>query len=133
MRENQFRSTGICLIADSDSEGVTMGDMSVKERRMSQRFRVRWPIHITTTDGAMLEETEDVGLGGAFIRCKKPSLPGQKILLTFENPSGTAKFIIAQVAWTNLESQGSSDKPIGMGIEFMQFFSAQQPTEKSRE
>jgi Tfp pilus assembly protein PilZ len=81
----------------------------------------------------MLEETEDVGLGGAFIRCKKPPPPDQKILLTFENPSGKAQFVLAKVAWTNLESQGSSDKPIGMGIQFMQFLSTQQPTEKSRE
>ena len=109
-----------------------MRDMSARERRMSQRFRVRWPIYISTTDRAMLEETEDVGLGGAFIRCKKPPLPGQKILLSFDNPSGAAKFVLAKVAWTNLESQGSSDKPVGMGIEFMQFFGTQQPMEKSR-
>jgi len=110
-----------------------MREMSVKERRKDQRFRVRWPIYITAADGSMLEETEDVGLGGAFIRCKKPPPPDQKILLTFENPSGKAQFVLAKVAWTNLESQGSSDKPIGMGIQFMQFLSTQQPTEKSRE
>ena len=105
-----------------------MREMSVNERRMSQRFRVRWPIYVTAADGAMLEETEDVGLGGAFIRCKKPPPPDQKILLTFENPSGKAQFVLAKVAWTNPESQGSSDKPIGMGIQFMQFLSTQQPT-----
>ena len=110
-----------------------MREMSVQEQRMYQRFQVRWPIHILAADGSMLGETEDVSLGGAFIRCKKPPPPDQKILLTFENPSGKAKFVLAKVAWTNLESQDSSDKPIGMGIQFMQFFSTQQPTEKSRE
>ena len=110
-----------------------MREMSVKERRMSQRFRVRWPIYITAADGAMLEETEDVGLGGAFIRCKKPPPPDQKILLTFENHSSTMQFVLARVAWTNLESQGSNDKPIGMGIQFMQFLSTQHPREKNRE
>jgi len=110
-----------------------MREMSVKERRMSQRFRVRWPIYITAADGAMLEETEDVGLGGAFIRCKKPPPPDQKILLTFENHSSTMQFVLARVAWTNLESRGSSDKPVGMGVQFMQFLSTQQSGEKSSE
>jgi Tfp pilus assembly protein PilZ len=110
-----------------------MREMSVKERRMDQRFQVRWPIYITAADGAMLEETEDVSLGGAFIRCKKPPPPDQKILLTFENHSSTMQFVLAKVAWTNLESQGSSDKPIGMGIQFMQFLSTQHPREKNRE
>jgi hypothetical protein len=96
-----------------------MREMSVKQRRMDQRFRVRWPIYITAANGSMLGETEDVSLGGAFIRCKKPPPPDQKILLTFENHSSTMQFVLAKVAWTNLESQGSRDKPTGMGVQFL--------------
>jgi hypothetical protein len=110
-----------------------MREMSVQEQRMYQRFQVRWPIHILAADGSMLGETEDVSLGGAFIRCKKPPPPEQKILLTFENHSSTMQFVLARVAWTNLESRGSSDKPVGMGVQFMQFLSTQQPGEKSSE
>ena len=110
-----------------------MREMSVEERRMDRRFGVRWPVSVLTADEAMLGETEDVSLYGAFIRCKKPPLPDQKILLTFENTSSEAKFVLAKVAWTNLESQGSSDKPIGMGIQFLQFLRSPRSREKVRD
>ena len=96
-----------------------MREMSVKERRMDQRFQIRWPIHILAADGTRQGETEDISLGGAFIRCDKPPPPDEKVLVTFENPSGSMQFVLAKVAWTNLESQASSDKPIGMGIQFI--------------
>ena len=96
-----------------------MREMSVKERRMDQRFQIRWPIHILAADGTRQGETEDISLGGAFIPCEKPPPPSEKVLLTFENPSGSMQFVLAKVAWTNLESKASSDKPIGMGIQFI--------------
>jgi hypothetical protein len=116
-----------------DSGRVIMREMSVKEQRMDQRFQIRWPIHILAADGAMRGETEDISLGGAFIRCEKPLPPDEKVLLTFGNPSGNMQVVFAKVAWKNLESRGSSDKPVGMGIQFMQFLSAPRPREKSRE
>jgi Tfp pilus assembly protein PilZ len=54
-------------------------------------------------------------------------------LLTFENPSGSKQFVLAKVAWTNPESQASSDKPIGMGIQFIQFLNTPRPREKSKD
>jgi hypothetical protein len=110
-----------------------MREMSVKERRIDQRFQIRWPMHILAADGSRKGETEDISVGGAFIRCDKPPPPDEKVLLTYENPSGSMQFVLAKVAWTNLESRGSSDKPIGMGIQFMQFLSTPRPREKSRE
>jgi hypothetical protein len=110
-----------------------MREMSVEERRMDQRFQVRWPIHILAADGSRRGETEDISLGGAFIRCEKPPPPDEKVLLTLGNPSGNMQFVLAKVAWTNLESRGSSDKPVGMGIQFMQFLSTPRSREKSRE
>jgi Tfp pilus assembly protein PilZ len=89
-------------------------------------------MHILAADGSRRGETEDISLGGAFIRCEEPPPPGEKILLTFENHSNTMRYVLARVAWTNLESQGSRDKPIGMGIQFMHFLRTQQPGEKSR-
>jgi hypothetical protein len=65
------------------------------EKRQHGRTAVRLPIHILAADGSRQGETEDISLGGAFIRCEK------------------------RVVWTNLESQGSSNKPIGMGVEFL--------------
>jgi hypothetical protein len=110
-----------------------MREMSVKERRMSQRFQIRWPIHILAADGARRGETEDMSLGGAFIHCDKPPPSGEKVLVTFENPSGSMQVILAKVAWTNLESESRSDKPVGMGIQFMQFLRTSRPKESNRE
>jgi hypothetical protein len=89
---------------------TTMKKMSVRERRIDQRFQVRWPIHILAADGSRRGKTEDVSLGGAFIRCEKPPPLDEKVLLTYENPSG--------------------DKPIGMGVEFLQFLSSPRPLER---
>ena len=110
-----------------------MGEVSIKERRMDQRFQVRFPIHILAADGTRQGETEDMSLGGAFIRCDKPPPPDEKVLVTFENPSGSMQYVLAKVAWTNLQSEGRSDKPIGMGIQFMDFLSTPRPKESSRE
>jgi hypothetical protein len=89
------------------------------EKRQHGRTAVRLPIHILAADGSRQGETEDISLGGAFIRCEKPPPPDEKVLLTYENLSGNKQFVIARVVWTNLESQGSSNKPIGMGVEFL--------------
>ena len=110
-----------------------MGEMSVPERRMDQRFQIRWPIHLLAANGSKHGETEDISLGGAFIRCEKPLPPDERVLVTFDNPSGMAQFVLARVAWTNLESLGTSDKPTGMGIQFLQFLSTPRSREKSRE
>ena len=108
-----------------------MREMSVEERRMDQRFQVRWPIHILAVGGSRRGETEDISLGGAFIRCEKPLPPDEKVLLTFGNPSGNMQVVFAKVAWTNLESRGSSDKPVGMGVQFMQFLSTSRPRKRA--
>jgi hypothetical protein len=89
------------------------------EKRQHGRTAVRLPVHILAADGSRQGETEDISLGGAFIRCKKPPPPDAKVLLTYEDLNGNKQAVTARVVWTNLESQGSSNKPIGMGVEFL--------------
>ena len=115
------------------SQETTMKEISYRERRTDKRYQIRWPIHIHTAEGTSRAETEDMSLGGAFLRCVKPPSPDEKVLLTFENPSGSKQLVLAKVAWTNLESQASSDKPIGMGIQFIQFLGTPRPRENSKE
>ena len=105
--------------------------MSGKEQRIHPRRQVRWPVSILAADGSRRGETEDISLGGAFIRCEKPPPPDEKVLLTYESPSGSMRFVLARVAWTNLESEGSSDKPIGMGIQFLHLLSTSRPVERA--
>ena len=100
--------------------------MSTKEQRMHPRRQVRWPVSVLAADGLRRGETEDVSLGGAFIRCEKPPRPNEKVLLTFEDWSSSMR-VFAQVAWTNLESEDSRDKPTGMGVQFLQLLSTSRP------
>ena len=96
--------------------------MSAKEQRMHPRRQVKWPVSVLTADGLRRGETEDISLGGAFIRCEKPPRPKEKVLLTFKDHSSSMR-IFAQVAWTNFASEDSSDKPTGMGVRFLKFLS----------
>ena len=102
--------------------------MSGKERRMYPRLRVRWAVSIQAADGLRQGEMEDISLGGAFIRCDKPPRPNEKVLLTYKDRSHNIK-VLAQVAWTNRESGSIGDKPIGMGVQFLQFLGTPQPAE----
>jgi Tfp pilus assembly protein PilZ len=100
--------------------------MSEKEQRIHPRRQVSWSVSILATNGLRRGETVDIGLGGAFIRCEKPPRPNEKVLLTFEDWSSSMR-VFAQVAWTNLASEDSRDKPTGMGVRFLQFLSASRP------
>ena len=104
--------------------------MSGKEQRMHPRRQVRWPVSILAADGLTRWKTGDISLGGAFIRCEKPPLPNEKVLLTFEDNSSSMR-VFAQVAWTNLASEDSRDKPNGMGVQFLQLLSTSRPIERA--
>ena len=114
-------------------ETTTVKEISYIERRTDKRYQIRWPIHIHTAEGLRRAETEDISLGGAFVRCNKPPSPDEKVLLTFENPSGSKQFVLAKVAWTHSEPQAGSDKPIGMGIQFIQFLNTPRSRENIKE
>ena len=103
--------------------------MNVTEKRKYPRIRVRQAVSIKAAKGLKRGETEDISLGGAFIRCEKPPRENEKVLLTFQDHSSNT-LVLAQVVWTNYESQGSGDKPTGMGVQFLQFFNDQHSTER---
>jgi Tfp pilus assembly protein PilZ len=101
-----------------------------KEQRIHPRRQVRWSVSVLAANGLRRGETEDISLGGAFIRCEKPPRPNEKVLLTFEDWSSSMR-VFAQVAWINLASEDSRDKPTGMGVKFLQFLSASRSVERA--
>ena len=103
--------------------------MNVKERRKYPRIQVRWPVSILAADELRQGKMEDISLGGAFIRCEKPPRENEKVLLTFQDHSSNT-LVLARVVWTNYESQGSGDKPAGIGVKFLQFLNNQRSTER---
>jgi Tfp pilus assembly protein PilZ len=103
--------------------------MNVKERRKYPRIQVGWVISIQAADGLRQGKMEDISLGGAFISCETPPRPNEKVLLNYRDHSQKMQ-IIAEVAWTNHESEGRKDKPAGVGVKFLQFLNNQRPTER---
>ena len=106
-----------------------MKEMIGKERRKYPRIPVRQAVSIKAAKGLKRGEMEDISLGGAFIRCEQPPRPNEKVLLAFQDHSSN-KLVVAQVVWTNYESQGGGDKPTGMGVQFLQFLNDQRSTER---
>jgi Tfp pilus assembly protein PilZ len=104
-------------------------NMGVKERRKYHRIQVRWAVSILTADGLRQGKVEDISLGGAFISCETPPRPNEKVLLNYRDHSKNIQ-VIAQVAWTNYESESGGDKSAGVGVEFLQFLNNQHPTER---
>jgi Tfp pilus assembly protein PilZ len=107
-----------------------MRKMSGKARRTYPRLRVRCAVSIQTADGLRQGETEDISLGGAFIRCDKPPRPNEKVLLTYEDHPHKIK-VLAQLALTKQTSGSIGDKPTGMGVQFLQFLGTFQPAESA--
>ena len=103
--------------------------MSLKERRKYPRIRVGWAVSILAADGLRQGRLEDISLGGAFISCEMPLQPNEKVLLDYRDHSKKMQDI-AQVVWTNHESEGSGDKPAGVGVKFLQNQSNQRSTER---
>ena len=107
------------------SEGVLKNKnkkMTGKEQRIHPRHQVRWSVSILAADGLRRGETEDISLGGAFIRCEKPPCKNEKVLLTFKDYSSSMR-VFARVAWTNLAAEDIREKPTGMGIQFIRLLS----------
>jgi Tfp pilus assembly protein PilZ len=104
-------------------------NMNVTERRKYSRIRVQWPVSILAADEFRQGEMKDISLGGAFIHCEKPPRPNEKVLLNYRDHSQKMQ-VIAQVTWTNYESEGSGDKLAGVGVKFLQFLNNQRPTER---
>lgn len=104
--------------------------MIKKEQRIHPRRQVRWSVSILAANGLRRGETEDISLGGAFIRCEKPPRPNEKLLLTFKDWSSSMR-VFAQVAWRNLASEDGREKPTGMGVQFLQFLSASSPIKRA--
>ena len=103
--------------------------MSLKERRKYPRIRVGWTVSILAVEGSRQGRLEDISLGGAFISCEMPLQVNQKVVLDYRDHSKQMQDI-AQVVWINDESEGSGDKPTGVGVRFLQDLNSQGSTQR---
>ena len=88
------------------------------ERRVPKRIRVKWPVVMLTVKGVLVAETKDISPDGAFIRCKPPLPPQEKLRLFIMTPSYQPLEISAEVVWDNRFGSEHDTTPSGMGVRF---------------
>jgi hypothetical protein len=81
------------------------------DRRKPSRVRVKWPVVLLTAKGVVLAETRDISSDGAFIHCKLPLPPKEKLRLFIMAPNQRPIDIPAEVAR-------------GMGVQFIKISKA---------
>ena len=89
-----------------------------RNRRTPQRVRVRWPVVVMTAKGIVVAETRDLSSDGAFIRCRLPLQPKEKLRLFIMAPNQRPFDFAAEVAWSNPHGSDQDNVPRGMGVQF---------------
>lgn len=94
------------------------------DRRKPSRVRVKWPVVLLTAKGVVLAETRDISSDGAFIHCKLPLPPKEKLRLFIMAPNQRPIDIPAEVAWSNPYGSDQDAVPRGMGVQFIKITKA---------
>lgn len=102
------------------------------ERRRHRRITAQIPVRISTIEPerdpwtgrpffrATEETCANVSYGGAFVRTGEPLVPGRRVLVELQLPSGGPVEAIGRVAWTkHVLAPDARDRETGVGIEFL--------------
>ena len=88
--------------------------MKVDNRRHS-RARVRWPVVIQTPTGLVDGKTEDLSLGGAFIRLSNELSSNHNLPLVLD-VKGRLLPCEAQIVWSDERNLSDQRKFLGIGV-----------------
>lgn len=91
----------------------------MEDRRARTRFDVRYPVTITTSQGAIQAETKDISADGAFIRSQEPLDPRDKVCLCIEFRPGVSGEVDAEVIWSTAYGSDDAKTERGMGVRFL--------------
>jgi hypothetical protein len=72
-----------------------------------------------TPQGTIEAETKNIGLSGAFIRCRKPLPLKESFRLTIDAPNHDPLTVKAEVIWSNINVPDEMVLNRGMGIRFI--------------
>ena len=87
------------------------------ENRRHHRARIKWPVVMTTSNGLVDGQTQNVSLGGAFIRCsEKPDLEDSFRLVM--SSKDRLVLVIAEIVWSNGRKSEGKSAHHEMGIRF---------------
>ena len=91
----------------------------MEERRSRSRFEVKHPVTMTTSWGIIEGKIINLSGIGAFIRCRKPLNPGERLHLSVTLPDGSNSELSAEVVWSTAYSRVAKKTPSGMGVRFL--------------
>ena len=87
------------------------------DNRRHSRARVRWPVVIQTPTGLVDGKTEDLSLGGAFIRLSKELHSKHNLPLVLD-VRGRLLPCNAQIVWSDERNLSDQRKFLGIGVRF---------------
>ncbi len=87
------------------------------ENRRHPRAEVKWPVVILTPSGLVDGKTENLGLGGTFIRLSG-QLESNHNLSVVITVKGRFISCTAQVVWADTPSSAGQNKASGIGVRF---------------
>jgi hypothetical protein len=96
---------------------VLLNGFGFQESRRHPRAKIKWPVVITTPNGLVDGQTQNLSLGGAFIRC--PAIPNLeddfRLVMTAKE---RLILVTAKVVWSNGSSADGKPTSHVMGIRF---------------
>ena len=91
-------------------------DEGLAERRRSERAQLIVRVDYSTVDELFAEFTSDINDGGLFIETENPQPAGTEVSMRFNLPGQLQT--VATTGRVVRVSEGGSEGPAGMGIEF---------------
>jgi hypothetical protein len=89
------------------------------EKRQHSRMPITLPVRMITAKDVREGETENMSLHGAFIRCQKPLVPGERLIVIAKFPSKPPFSSHAEVVWSRVPRSNEEETGGGMGVKFI--------------
>jgi len=88
-----------------------------------RRAKVSWPVTIYTEEGIIERITYNISPNGAFIRGLSPLELHEVVDMTLGGPDRSIT-VKARVVWSSSQVPPDKDMPRGMGVKFVNWFTA---------
>ncbi len=101
-----------------------MNTATVTEKSRYPKAEVTWPVVILTAHGALVAETKNISANGAFLFCRAPLHPKEKLKLFIMAPNRNSLHVSAEVSWSNAPDTEGDKPQCGVGIRFTRISAA---------
>jgi hypothetical protein len=91
-----------------------------EERRKGERTEIHWPVSVNTDAGRIGGETINISGNGVSICCDEGVPLDEVVSLSIMPPDHRIVEVSGQIRWSDLCGIDDQDKPVGLGICFME-------------